>query len=161
MFYVNVLFVCLPVACYTPEIYRISVVLLRCPDVYKIYSMVKLLFIFLLPHLIMKFPFALLLSVLDLVTECIKTCIPFWPMQVCRIVLLLKQPWIWLLIFTVYKIYIILRKWYILLEMYFGIWRFVFWFFFFFLLWRCDPTRVMASSFLRFSRSHTTTHHSR
>jgi hypothetical protein len=23
------------------------------------------------------------------------------------------------------------------------------------LLWRCDPTRVMASSFLRFSRSHT------
>jgi hypothetical protein len=27
--------------------------------------------------------------------------------------------------------------------------------------WRCDPTRVMASSFLRFSRSHTTTHHSR
>ena len=30
-----------------------------------------------------------------------------------------------------------------------------------FLLWRCDPTRVMASSFLRFSRSHTTTHHSR
>ena len=31
----------------------------------------------------------------------------------------------------------------------------------FFLLWRCDPTRVMASSFLRFSRSHTTTHHSR
>ena len=32
---------------------------------------------------------------------------------------------------------------------------------FFFFLWRCDPTRVMASSFLRFSRSHTTTHHSR
>ena len=31
----------------------------------------------------------------------------------------------------------------------------------FFFLWRCDPTRVMASSFLRFSRSHTTTHHSR
>jgi hypothetical protein len=30
----------------------------------------------------------------------------------------------------------------------------------FFLLWRCDPTRVIASSFLRFSRSHTTTHHS-
>jgi len=30
-----------------------------------------------------------------------------------------------------------------------------------FLLWRCDPTRVMASSFLRFSRSHTTTQHSR
>jgi hypothetical protein len=30
-----------------------------------------------------------------------------------------------------------------------------------FLLWRCDPTRVMTSSFLRFSRSHTTTHHSR
>ena len=29
-----------------------------------------------------------------------------------------------------------------------------------FLLWRCDPTRIMAS-FLRFSRSHTTTHHSR
>ena len=28
-------------------------------------------------------------------------------------------------------------------------------------LWRCDPTRVMASSFTRFSRSHTTTHHSR
>jgi len=28
-------------------------------------------------------------------------------------------------------------------------------------LWRCDPTWVMASSFLRFSRSHTTTHHSR
>ena len=28
-------------------------------------------------------------------------------------------------------------------------------------LWRCDPTRVMASSFLRFSRSHTTTQHSR
>ena len=25
----------------------------------------------------------------------------------------------------------------------------------FFLLWRCDPTRVMASSFLRFARSHT------
>ena len=34
-------------------------------------------------------------------------------------------------------------------------------FIFYFLLWRCDPTRVMASSFLRFSRSHTTTHHSR
>jgi hypothetical protein len=31
----------------------------------------------------------------------------------------------------------------------------------FLLLWRCDPKRVMASSFLRFSRSHTTTHHSR
>ena len=30
-----------------------------------------------------------------------------------------------------------------------------------FFLWRCDPTRVMASSFLRFSRSHATTHHSR
>ena len=30
-----------------------------------------------------------------------------------------------------------------------------------FFLWRCDPTRVMASSFLRFSRSHTTTYHSR
>ena len=30
-----------------------------------------------------------------------------------------------------------------------------------FFLWRCNPTRVMASSFLRFSRSHTTTHHSR
>ena len=28
-------------------------------------------------------------------------------------------------------------------------------------LWRCDPTRVMAYSFTRFSRSHTTTHHSR
>ena len=28
-------------------------------------------------------------------------------------------------------------------------------------LWRCDPTLFMASSFLRFSRSHTTTHHSR
>ena len=34
--------------------------------------MVKLLFIFLLLTLIMKFPFALLLSVLGLVTECIK-----------------------------------------------------------------------------------------
>ena len=32
---------------------------------------------------------------------------------------------------------------------------------FFFLLWRCDPSRVMASSFLRFSRSQTTTLHSR
>jgi len=31
----------------------------------------------------------------------------------------------------------------------------------FFLLWRCDPTQVTASSILRFSRSHTTTHHSR
>ena len=30
-----------------------------------------------------------------------------------------------------------------------------------FFLWRCDPTRVMAYSFLRFYRSHTTTHHSR
>jgi len=30
-----------------------------------------------------------------------------------------------------------------------------------YLLWRCDPTRVMASSFLRFSTSHTTTQHSR
>jgi hypothetical protein len=30
-----------------------------------------------------------------------------------------------------------------------------------FLWWRCDPTRIMASSFLGFSRSHTTTHHSR
>jgi len=29
-----------------------------------------------------------------------------------------------------------------------------------FFLWRCGPTWVMASSFLRFSRSHTTTHHS-
>jgi hypothetical protein len=29
-----------------------------------------------------------------------------------------------------------------------------------FILWRCDPTRGMASSYLRFSRSHTTTHHS-
>jgi hypothetical protein len=27
--------------------------------------------------------------------------------------------------------------------------------------WRCEPTRVMASSFLRFSRSHTTTHNRR
>ena len=34
-------------------------------------------------------------------------------------------------------------------------------FFLFFPLWRCDPKRVMASSFLRFSRSHTTTQHSR
>jgi len=32
---------------------------------------------------------------------------------------------------------------------------------FFFVLWRYDPTQVMASSFLRFSRSYTTTHHSR
>ena len=32
---------------------------------------------------------------------------------------------------------------------------------FFFWLCRCDPTRVIASSFLRFSRLHTTTHHSR
>jgi hypothetical protein len=31
----------------------------------------------------------------------------------------------------------------------------------FFFLWRCDPTRVMATSFMRFSSSHTTTHHSR
>jgi len=31
----------------------------------------------------------------------------------------------------------------------------------FFFLWRCGPTRARASSFLRFSRSHTTTHHSR
>ena len=30
-----------------------------------------------------------------------------------------------------------------------------------FYLWRCDPTRVMASSFLRFSRSYTTTYYSR
>ena len=30
----------------------------------------------------------------------------------------------------------------------------------FFFPWRCDPTRVMASSFTRFSRSHTTTRHS-
>ena len=30
-----------------------------------------------------------------------------------------------------------------------------------FFLRRCDPTPVMASSFLRFPRSHTTTHHSR
>jgi len=30
-----------------------------------------------------------------------------------------------------------------------------------FFLWRCDPTRGMASSFLRFSRSHTTTHNNR
>ena len=30
-----------------------------------------------------------------------------------------------------------------------------------FFLWRCDPTQVMASSFLRVSRSHTTTQHSR
>jgi len=30
-----------------------------------------------------------------------------------------------------------------------------------FFFWRCDPTRIMASSFLRFSRSHTTAHHSR
>ena len=28
-------------------------------------------------------------------------------------------------------------------------------------LWRCSPTRAMASSFLRFSRSHKTSHHSR
>ena len=27
-----------------------------------------------------------------------------------------------------------------------------------FFFWRCDPTQVIASSFLRFSRSHTTTH---
>ena len=41
-------------------------------------------------------------------------------------------------------------------------WRLLsFKFHFFCLLWRCDPTRVMASSFLRFSRSQTTTHHSR
>jgi len=31
--------------------------------------------------------------------------------------------------------------------------------YFFIFLWRCDATRVMASSFLRFSRSHTTTNH--
>ena len=31
----------------------------------------------------------------------------------------------------------------------------------FFFLWRCDPALVMAYSFLRFSRAHTTTHHSR
>jgi hypothetical protein len=31
----------------------------------------------------------------------------------------------------------------------------------FFFLWRCDPTRVMATSFTRFSKTHTTTHHSR
>jgi hypothetical protein len=31
----------------------------------------------------------------------------------------------------------------------------------FFFLWRCDPTRVMDSTFLSFSRSHTTTHHIR
>ena len=31
----------------------------------------------------------------------------------------------------------------------------------FFFCGACDPTRVMTSSFLRFSRSHTTTHHSR
>ena len=31
----------------------------------------------------------------------------------------------------------------------------------FFFLWRCDPTRVMTSSFTRFSRSHATAHHSR
>jgi len=30
-----------------------------------------------------------------------------------------------------------------------------------FFFWRCDPTRVMASSFFEVSRSHTTTHHSR
>ena len=30
-----------------------------------------------------------------------------------------------------------------------------------FFLWRCDPTLVMTSSFLRFSRSHTMTHHIR
>ena len=30
-----------------------------------------------------------------------------------------------------------------------------------FFLWCCNPTRVMVSSFLGFSRSHTTTHHSR
>jgi len=56
----------------TPEFYGISVVLLRCPDMYKIYSMVKLLLIFLLLTVIMKFPFALFLSVLGLVTECVK-----------------------------------------------------------------------------------------
>jgi hypothetical protein len=33
--------------------------------------------------------------------------------------------------------------------------------YFYFLLWRCGTTRVMTSSFLRFSRSHTTTHHIR
>jgi hypothetical protein len=32
--------------------------------------------------------------------------------------------------------------------------------FHFFFLWRCDPTRVMASSLMRFSISHTTMHHS-
>jgi hypothetical protein len=30
-----------------------------------------------------------------------------------------------------------------------------------FYLWRCDPTQVMASSFLMFPRSHTMMHHSR
>ena len=39
---------------------------------YIIYSMVKLLFVFLLIIVVTKFPFALLLSVLGLVTECIK-----------------------------------------------------------------------------------------
>jgi hypothetical protein len=68
----NVMSVCLPVARYTLEFHRISIVLSRCPDVYKKYSMLKLLFIFLLLTLIMKFLFALLLSVLGLVTECIK-----------------------------------------------------------------------------------------
>jgi len=28
------------------------------------------------------------------------------------------------------------------------------------ILWRCDPTQVTVSSFFRFSRSHTTAHHS-
>ena len=32
---------------------------------------------------------------------------------------------------------------------------------YFFFLWRCRPTRARASSFLRFSRSRTTTHHRR
>jgi len=35
------------------------------------------------------------------------------------------------------------------------------WIRFSFSLWHWDPTWVMASSFLRFSRSHSTTHHSR
>jgi len=34
-------------------------------------------------------------------------------------------------------------------------------YYYYFFLWCCDPTRVMSSSFLRFSRSHTTTQHSR
>ena len=66
-----------------------------------------------------------------------------------------------LCLFHQYSYLALLLSFFILCVLNCSIPRFRFTYFLKFFLWRCDPTRVMASSFTRFSRSHTMTHHSR